>query len=157
MANINCLEGKKCPACGHEDELLVVAKQWVSLTDDGTDPFADSLDMKTEVDYNGDSPAECPVCGFAGKLGMWERTEGEGDPAPEGRDMLVRIYFESDAHAEFVGVLPDGVYTRIAPALDRAAEEMRMRVTTSACETPGDMRDLAAELTGRPADVVVSR
>lgn len=66
--NINCLEGLACPKCGQDDELLVVAKMWVSLRDDGTDPFADSTKMCGDVEYDNDSSAQCPECGFHGEL-----------------------------------------------------------------------------------------
>ena len=28
--NTNCLEGVRCPSCGHDDEVLVYASMWVS-------------------------------------------------------------------------------------------------------------------------------
>jgi len=70
--NTNCLEGKRCPKCGHEDEILVYASMWVSLQDDGTDPFADSTKHCRGVEYDDYSGARCPKCGYEGTLDKWE-------------------------------------------------------------------------------------
>lgn len=64
----------RCPKCGHEDEIIVYASMWVSLTDDGTDPFADSTNDRDGVEYDDDSAAECPECEHAGKLKEWKVT-----------------------------------------------------------------------------------
>ena len=64
--NKNCLEGKRCPKCKQEDEILLLTQTWVSLTDMGTDPFADSLKMLGDVDYDETTLARCPVCQFQG-------------------------------------------------------------------------------------------
>jgi hypothetical protein len=64
--NTNCLEGKRCPKCKQEDEILILTPMWISLKDDGTDPFADSLDNKGDTDYNDHCCAECPECHFLG-------------------------------------------------------------------------------------------
>lgn len=68
--NTNCLEGYKCPKCGQEDEILVRAFMWVSLTDEGTDACADG-----NVEYESTSDAECPECGFSGTLSDFMITE----------------------------------------------------------------------------------
>jgi len=70
--NTNCLEGLRCPKCGHKDEIIVFAKMWVSLNDDGTDPYADSVECG-DVEYDENSPARCPECGHHGKMMEWER------------------------------------------------------------------------------------
>jgi len=62
--NVNCLQGLRCPRCGQQDELLVWAKVCVSLTDDGTDPFADSLKMHGDVEYDNSSTTQCPDCDY---------------------------------------------------------------------------------------------
>ena len=72
MPNINCLEGKKCPKCGHEEEIVVCVSMWVSLRDDGTDPFADSTKHCVDVEYDDDSDARCPECDHCGKLKEWD-------------------------------------------------------------------------------------
>lgn len=66
--NVNCLEGLRCPECENEAELVVCARVWVSLTDDGTDPYADSTKNCGGTDYDDDSDARCPDCGYTGKL-----------------------------------------------------------------------------------------
>jgi Zn ribbon nucleic-acid-binding protein len=71
MANVNCLENKRCPKCGHPDEIVVYASMWVSVQDDGTDPFADSTKICGGVDYDETSSAKCPECSYEGKLGDW--------------------------------------------------------------------------------------
>lgn len=148
-ANKNCLENKECPGCGYSGEVLVNARSWVSLKDDGTDPFADSLGMRGDVEYGGHAEAACPSCGHEGRLGEWDIEEG---PPPADAGLPVKIYFESGSHAEFAGILPDGVYSRAAELLDGLAEESRMIVTTSVCESPEDLLEIAALLAGRPVN-----
>jgi Zn ribbon nucleic-acid-binding protein len=71
MSNINCLKGMRCPSCKNQDEILVRARMWVSLNDDGTDPYADSTSMCGDVDYDNDADARCPECGHEGALREW--------------------------------------------------------------------------------------
>lgn len=71
--NVNCMKGMACPACGCSDEVLVRALMWVSLTDDGTDPYADSIRHAGDVDWTDDSLARCPDCGHAGHIVAWSR------------------------------------------------------------------------------------
>ena len=66
--NTNCLEGKRCPKCKQEDEMVILALTWVSLKDDGTDPFSDSLRHLGDTDYNEKTVARCPECGFEGTI-----------------------------------------------------------------------------------------
>jgi hypothetical protein len=66
--NTNCLEGKRCPNCKQEDEILILTPMWVSLRDDGTDPFADSLKNKGDVEYDENTLAGCPECHFLGTI-----------------------------------------------------------------------------------------
>lgn len=68
--NINCLEGLQCPSCGHEDEIHVIARRWVSVTDFGSDAEADSLDDH-DTEYDDNSTALCPKCRYLGQLGHW--------------------------------------------------------------------------------------
>jgi len=77
MANVNCLEGMRCPKCKHDDEVLVQATIWTSLKDDGTDHYADSI-RDASVDYDDDSSACCPMCGYFGKLQDWRRPTKKG-------------------------------------------------------------------------------
>ena len=71
MSNSNCLEGNACPQCGHDQEVLINACMWVSVVDDGTDPYADSVDNLGGVEYDDNSDAICPRCGYNGKLAEW--------------------------------------------------------------------------------------
>lgn len=57
--NTNALEGKRCPKCGNEDELVVGARIWAVVRDDGIEDYRDP-------DWEGDAPASCPQCGFSG-------------------------------------------------------------------------------------------
>ena len=77
MANVNCLEGMRCPKCKHADEVLVLVKIWTSLRDDGTDHVADSI-QDASVDYDDDSSACCPMCDYFGKLQDWRRPAKKG-------------------------------------------------------------------------------
>jgi len=63
--NTNCMQGLRCPAYKQEAELLVWATMCVSLTDDGTDPHADSV-TDSEVAWDDDSHVECPECDWSG-------------------------------------------------------------------------------------------
>jgi hypothetical protein len=55
MTNTNCLEGIKCPACGNEELFRIAATSMFTVTDDGTDDYAD-------VQWDDDSYAECAEC-----------------------------------------------------------------------------------------------
>jgi hypothetical protein len=66
--NTNCLEGFKCPKCGQEDEILLWVANWVSLKDDGSDPFADSLKNLGDLEWDGSTSGMCPVCKFKGNM-----------------------------------------------------------------------------------------
>ena len=74
--NTNCLEGMKCPKCGHDSKLLVRASSWVALTDDGTDPFDDALDMVAPTEWDNDSEMECPECNFSGCVEDFQSPHG---------------------------------------------------------------------------------
>jgi hypothetical protein len=66
------MEGLSCPVCGQEDTINVLAKVWVELNDDGTDAYADTLDMKGGPEWDENSEADCPDCGFSGLMGDFE-------------------------------------------------------------------------------------
>ena len=76
--NKNCLEGLRCPSCGHDEEIVVNVTMWVSLRDDGTDPYADSTKMCGDVEYGDGSPARCPKCGHFGLLNKWKYKNKKG-------------------------------------------------------------------------------
>jgi hypothetical protein len=64
--NDNCLAGKRCPKCGSYGPFEVVATNWVSVHDEGTDVPIDKC--KGDTEYDDDSAAECPAegCDFSG-------------------------------------------------------------------------------------------
>jgi hypothetical protein len=46
----------KCPACGNEDQLDILASIWIRLTEDGTDP-----DARPTAITNGTNTAPSPT------------------------------------------------------------------------------------------------
>jgi hypothetical protein len=87
MSNSNCLDGLRCPRCGQEDRLDIVARVMCRVTDDGSEPFGDH-------DWDDDSVAVCPGCGCDGRLGDF-RVRPDMPPDPEGMN---------DARATWAGV-----------------------------------------------------
>ncbi|MGE3818898.1 MAG: hypothetical protein AB7I30_05640 [Isosphaeraceae bacterium] len=61
MANSNCLHRLKCPRCGNEDRLHIVATAQFEVTDDGAEPLG-------HIEWDDRSFAECPECSFVGIL-----------------------------------------------------------------------------------------
>ncbi len=55
MPNTNCLEGIRCPKCGHEDSFKIEATVVVLVTDDGTDDFGD-------CEWDDNHYCECGEC-----------------------------------------------------------------------------------------------
>jgi hypothetical protein len=72
VANVNCLEGKRCPKCGNEDSFMVLCLVWRTVHDDGTDE-PDNMHGNTE--YDEDSPAICTECKFEGNWGEFDVPE----------------------------------------------------------------------------------
>jgi DNA-directed RNA polymerase subunit RPC12/RpoP len=69
MPNENCLEDKACPQCKQTAKILVMASNWVAVTDDGTDAYDDDIEtsqVDPTVEYDEFSAAQCPRCGFRG-------------------------------------------------------------------------------------------
>jgi DNA-directed RNA polymerase subunit RPC12/RpoP len=71
MTNNNCLVGIACPQCGNDAMIYIEAKTLAVVTDDGAETFGD-------MEWDGDSYAECPDCEHRGTLG-----EFRIDPATE--------------------------------------------------------------------------
>ncbi len=65
--NSNCLEGKRCPACGSYGPFEIVVSMRVLLYDDGTDNAEDGT-----TEYGDDAPAMCHACQHEGKWGDFE-------------------------------------------------------------------------------------
>lgn len=61
MTNSNCLEGIACPKCGNDAMIHIEARTLAVVTDDGAETFGD-------MEWDGDSYAECPDCHHRGTL-----------------------------------------------------------------------------------------
>ena len=62
MTNKNCLEGIRCPECGHEDAFRIEAQIMVIVRDDGTE------DGGGDYAWDDESPCRCAECNHAGKI-----------------------------------------------------------------------------------------
>lgn len=74
--NSNCLDGMCCPDCGNEDELLIAATMFVSVKDDGTDPYASSVGDYSQ-DWDDTSTCRCPECNHVGTVGEFKGKDPE--------------------------------------------------------------------------------
>jgi len=70
MTNENCLEGIKCPKCGNEDRLFIVATILADVTDDGAD-----IAKHSDMEWSDSSHARCPDCGESGALSNFHTEE----------------------------------------------------------------------------------
>lgn len=61
MPNTNCLEGIRCPKCGHEDAFKIETKVLVLVTDDGAEDFGDS-------EWDSNHYCECDNCHYSGTI-----------------------------------------------------------------------------------------
>ena len=62
MPNTNCLEGIRCPKCGHEDSFKVEVTVLVLVEDEGvTDDLSGS-------EWDQDHYCECDNCQHSGKI-----------------------------------------------------------------------------------------
>jgi hypothetical protein len=61
MTNKNCLEGIRCPECGHEDAFRIEAQITVHVTDEGTEEGGDT-------EWTDASYCECAGCKHAGTI-----------------------------------------------------------------------------------------
>ena len=77
MTNTNCLEGIRCPQCGNEDRFRIAATSLFTVTDDGTDDYAD-------VHWDDASYADCPECGLHGTLKVFRVKPAPLPPDPDG-------------------------------------------------------------------------
>lgn len=62
MPNENCLEGMKCPKCGHEDSFGIACDIVMSVTDEGIN------DNIGDYDWDDDAYCECRECGHSGTV-----------------------------------------------------------------------------------------
>jgi DNA-directed RNA polymerase subunit RPC12/RpoP len=72
MANTNCLEGIRCPKCGHEDSFKIEATVLVLVTDDGTEDLGNS-------EWDADRYCECDNCRYAGTIKDFSEPAAEQD------------------------------------------------------------------------------
>lgn len=75
MTNTNCLDGLRCPKCGQEDQLKIVALITCVVTDEGSEAVGCH-------DWDQDSPTTCPECVFSGKLKDFRKLP----PDPDGKN-----------------------------------------------------------------------
>ena len=61
MANENCLEDIKCPACGNEDVFYIQSTAVMYVTDDGAE-------CRSDIEWDDDSHTQCAKCECSGKL-----------------------------------------------------------------------------------------
>jgi len=62
MPNENCLEGMKCPKCGHEDAFGIACDIVMLVTDEGI------YDNIGDYDWDDDAYCECRECGHHGTV-----------------------------------------------------------------------------------------
>ena len=80
MSNTNCLENRQCPQCEQTERFKITATTVFELYDDGTGDHED-------VEYDEESYARCPDCGWEGKWGdtNTENQAATTDTAPKQR------------------------------------------------------------------------
>jgi hypothetical protein len=65
--NVNCLDGKRCPACGSYGPFEIVVSMRVLLYDNGTDNAKDGT-----TEYGDDAPTMCHACRHEGNFGDFD-------------------------------------------------------------------------------------
>jgi hypothetical protein len=81
MTNTNCLEDIACPACGNDSMLYIAVRTLAVVTDDGAETYGD-------MEWDGDSYAECPECRRSGTLAGFRvepATDNPGQTEKENR------------------------------------------------------------------------
>ena len=78
MTNENCLQGIRCPQCGQDGRFNITALITCMVTDNGSDPVGDH-------EWDDDSSAHCPDCGFDGKLKAFRKPVGL-PPDPDNKN-----------------------------------------------------------------------
>ena len=63
--NTNVLEGVRCPKCGNDERLLVVANVWLDVTDDGSVPSEEP--GRGDHEWDDNAATECSRCGHMGR------------------------------------------------------------------------------------------
>ena len=62
----------RCPQCGDQDHINILAELWVRVTDDGTDPDASCDGERT---FTPKSTTWCASCGHAARLSHFHSDE----------------------------------------------------------------------------------
>jgi len=65
--------GLKCPTCGGTDDLVIEARTWIALREDGTD--ADGSDHE----WDEDSRIDCIECGNSAKVFQFQIKEDSSE------------------------------------------------------------------------------
>lgn len=69
--NDNCLEGMHCPSCGQSTEFNVMARQLMTLSDDGCEN-----EFSGDIDWDDDSFASCNECSWHGTMADLKDEQG---------------------------------------------------------------------------------
>jgi hypothetical protein len=91
MPNTNCLEGIRCPKCGHEDSFKVEAKVLVLVEDEGV-----THDLSPS-EFDADHYCECNNCYFSGTIKDFTLPAAQDDvaaPTSAERDKLIALNAE---------------------------------------------------------------
>ena len=80
-----------CPACGHEKEMVIEAVMWVGVTDDGTDPFADSTRNMGGITWDDESGCRCSDCGHQGTVKDFTFNKEDKDKAAVVTELMKQI------------------------------------------------------------------
>ena len=66
MANVNCLQGMRCPRCGSEGPYVIAAHVLIEVSDSGTG------DIRGEVYWADDHACQCQACQTWGQVGTYK-------------------------------------------------------------------------------------
>jgi len=123
MTSKNCIEGLRCPECGNETRLLIIATAVAEVTDNGAE-LADG----DGLDWSDKSHTFCPECKHGGPLTGFRtsttlpsrkpyRIRIEVDITAADREQAERrmslVCSDIEKRPWVVAVLPDGIEERI--------------------------------------------
>jgi hypothetical protein len=86
MPNTNCLEGVKCPECGHEDGFYIQAKVLVFVTDEGTEA------QNGEYEWDDSNYCQCASCKYENSLSAFTA------PPPTIEDIRKSMAYITELH-----------------------------------------------------------
>ena len=105
MPNENCLEGMKCPKCGHEDSFGIACDIVMLVTDEGVS------DNVGDYDWDDDAYCECRECIHSGTVKDFKTPT----PLTTLASLLARLKELKDLHdtlendRDFCGVESEGL------------------------------------------------